>query len=142
MFDLGWSEIGLVVVIAVIILGPKELPRAMRTAGQWMRKLRMLAGDFQQHLDSMVDEAELSELRDQAKKLKNTNLTQELGRSIDPDGEVKKSLDEAKATTENSRSEIQQAAKTGDLAPAAENVAKSTDALPSPPSDPAAGSRV
>jgi sec-independent protein translocase protein TatB len=138
MFDLGWSEIGLVVVIAVIILGPKELPRAMRTAGHWMRKLRMLAGDFQQHLDAMVDEAELGELRDQAKRLKTINVSQEFGRSIDPDGAVKAALDDVKATTEDSQAQIQQAAKQGDVPPAE----KAVEALPQASADPAAGSRV
>lgn len=92
MFDLGWSEIALIVLIAVVILGPKELPNAMRTAGQWMRRFRMLASDFQRHLDVMVQEADLAEVREQAKKLAQTDLTQEIKKTIDPDGSVAQSL--------------------------------------------------
>lgn len=97
MFDIGWSELGIIAVLAVIILGPKELPRAMRTAGQWMRKLRLLANDFQKHLDDMVEEAELSDLRDQAKRLSGTNLTQELTKAVDPTGDMSRDLTNAEA---------------------------------------------
>ncbi|SIS41360.1 sec-independent protein translocase protein TatB [Insolitispirillum peregrinum] len=92
MFDLGWDEIGLIVIVAVVVLGPKELPNAMRTAGQWMRKFRMLASDFQRHLDTMVQEAELTELRDKAKQLAQTDLKSELTRAVDADGTIGQSL--------------------------------------------------
>jgi sec-independent protein translocase protein TatB len=144
MFDFGWSEIGLVVVIAVIILGPKELPRAMRTAGQWMRKLRLLAGDFQSHLDALVDEAELSEVRDQAKRLKSTNLTQELNRTIDPTGDVKKSINEVKETADASQADIKKAASDAPATAAPAEVLATDPAKPAadPVADPTTGSRV
>lgn len=98
MLDLGWSEIALIVLVAVVVLGPKELPRAMRTAGQWIRKLRLLAGDFQRHLDDMVQEAELAELRDKAKKLSQTNIENEINQAIDPDGTIARGLSTPQAS--------------------------------------------
>lgn len=98
MLDLGWSEIALIVLVAVVVLGPKELPRAMRTAGQWIRKLRLLAGDFQRHLDDMVQEAELAELRDKAKKLSQTNIGHEINQAIDPDGSIASGLSAPQAS--------------------------------------------
>lgn len=92
MFDLGWDEMAMIAIVAVIILGPKELPRTMRTAGQWMRKARMLAGDFQKHLDDMVREADLDDLKKEAEKLSKTNIGDEIDKAVDPDGSVARTL--------------------------------------------------
>lgn len=92
MFDLGWDEMALIAVVAVIILGPKELPRAMRTAGQWMRKARSLTGDFQRHMDDMIREADLDDLKKEAQKLSRTDIGREIDKTVDPDGSMGKKL--------------------------------------------------
>lgn len=92
MFDLGWSEIALIAVLAVIVLGPKELPTAMRTVARWVRKARSLAGDFQRHLDDVVKEAELDDLRKEARRIATTDIGREIDKAVDPDGSVQKSL--------------------------------------------------
>lgn len=92
MFDLGWSEIALIAVLAVIVLGPKELPTAMRTVARWVRKARNLAGEFQRHLDDVVKEAELDDLRNDARRIARTDIGQEIDKAVDPDGSVRKSL--------------------------------------------------
>src|SRR5579862_333842 len=71
MFGFGWSEILLIGAVALVVIGPKDLPRVMRTAGQWSRKLRVLAGDFQRHIDDMVRQAELDEVKREAEKAMN-----------------------------------------------------------------------
>ena len=71
MFDIGWTEMLVIAVVAIVVIGPKELPRALRTAGQWMSKARGLARDFQRHVDDMVRESELEELRQKANSIQN-----------------------------------------------------------------------
>ena len=62
MFDLGFPEIILIVIVAVIVIGPSELPRAMATAGRWIGKARRTMTHFRTGLDAMVREAELEEM--------------------------------------------------------------------------------
>ena len=62
MFDLSFSEIAIIAIIAVIAIGPKELPRALATAGRWMGKARGVMANFRTGLDGMVREAELQEM--------------------------------------------------------------------------------
>jgi sec-independent protein translocase protein TatB len=68
MFGFAWSELILIGAVALVVIGPKDLPRVMRTAGQWSRKLRFLASDFQRHVDDMVRQAELDEVKREAEK--------------------------------------------------------------------------
>ncbi|NRD88555.1 twin-arginine translocase subunit TatB [Sphingopyxis sp. BSNA05] len=62
MFDLSISEIAIIAIIAVVVIGPKELPRALATAGKWMAKGRGIMANFRTGLDAMVREAELQEM--------------------------------------------------------------------------------
>ena len=73
MLDIGWTEMLVIAVVAVVVIGPKELPKALRTAGQWMRKARGLAREFQNSIDDMVRESELEELRKQANQIHSFN---------------------------------------------------------------------
>lgn len=59
----------MIAVVAIIVIGPKDLPRALRTVGQWVGKARRVAGDFQDSVDDMVRESELDELRESANKI-------------------------------------------------------------------------
>ncbi|SIO11562.1 sec-independent protein translocase protein TatB [Parasphingorhabdus marina DSM 22363] len=62
MFDLAFSEIAIIAIVAVVVIGPKELPRALATAGKWMGKARGVMNNFRTGLDAMVREAELQEM--------------------------------------------------------------------------------
>ena len=92
MFDLAWSEIAVIGLVSVIVLGPKELPNAMRTMAKVMRKMRGLTSELQGHVNEMVREAELDELRQQVQKLSSTNITAEVTKAVDPTGEFSASL--------------------------------------------------
>lgn len=96
MLDLGWPELGLIVVLAVLILGPKELPTAMRTVAKWVKRIRGMAREFQGHLDDVVREAELQEVRDGLNKAKRMDLGREIEKEVDPTGEFTKDLDDAR----------------------------------------------
>lgn len=92
MFDFAWSELGLVALLAVLILGPKELPQAMRTIAKVVRKVRGLASEFQGHFNDMVREAELDDVRKSVQKLSSTSVSAEVNKMIDPEGEIGKAF--------------------------------------------------
>ena len=62
MFDIGATELLMIVVVAVIVIGPKDLPLALRTAGRWIGKMRRLSNHFRSGFDAMVREAEMEEM--------------------------------------------------------------------------------
>jgi sec-independent protein translocase protein TatB len=63
MFDIGWSELLVIAVVAIIVVGPKELPRLMRTFGHYVGKLRRMAADFQDQFEEAVRDSEIDEVR-------------------------------------------------------------------------------
>jgi sec-independent protein translocase protein TatB len=81
MFDIGWGELVVIGIVALIVIGPKELPTVMRTAGQWMGKIRRMASEFQSQFQEALREAELSDLKKHAEDLK-TSVTD--ATSFDP----------------------------------------------------------
>lgn len=62
MFDVGASELLLIVIVAIVVIGPKDMPLALRTAGRWMGKIRRVSGHFRSGLETMIREAELEEM--------------------------------------------------------------------------------
>lgn len=90
MFDIGWSEMALVAVVALFVVGPKDLPHVLyKMAGYW-KKVRGMAREFQGSLDNMIREAELDELRKQVSDA-SSGATEFLEKKIDVDAETKKS---------------------------------------------------
>jgi sec-independent protein translocase protein TatB len=69
MFDIGWSELVVIGVVALIAIGPKELPGALRTLGQWMGKIRRMASEFQNQFNEAMREAEMADLKKQVDNL-------------------------------------------------------------------------
>jgi sec-independent protein translocase protein TatB len=65
MFDISWTEFLLIGIVALIVIGPKELPAVMRALGQWTRKIRSLAADFQNQFHEAMREAEMADLKKQ-----------------------------------------------------------------------------
>lgn len=62
MFDIGASELLLIVIVAVVVIGPKDMPMALRTAGRWIGRMRKMSNHFRAGIDAMVREAELEEM--------------------------------------------------------------------------------
>jgi sec-independent protein translocase protein TatB len=90
--DFGWSELMLIGIVALVVIGPKDLPKALRVAGFWVRKARTLSREFQSSVEQMVREAELDEVRDQLKKASEINIDQEFRQTVDPTGSLAESL--------------------------------------------------
>lgn len=151
MLGMDWYEIAVIGLVAVMVLGPKELPKALRSLAQFMRKARKLAGEFQGHWNEMVREAELDDVKKTVQQVSNMNIGQEVEKFIDPTGEftrdLKDSLNTAKAEIEganqsinNAVADIQQAAAAepgaaANAAPATETPAVASE---TPPPTPAA----
>ena len=88
MFDLAWSEIALIAVVAVVVIGPKDLPDAVRGIARGIQKLRRMAGEFQGHLDEVVREAKLEDVRDQIRDIRNFDLKSTIEKAVDDDGSI------------------------------------------------------
>ena len=83
-FDIGWPELMLIGVVALVVIGPKDLPAALRVAGYWVRKARTLSREFHSSVEQMMREAELHEVQSQLKKATEFDLDHEFNKIIDP----------------------------------------------------------
>lgn len=78
MFDIGWSEILVIGIVALVVIGPKDLPRVLRALGKWTGQMRRMAGEFRRQFDDAMREAELTEVTDAVRDIKK-----ELGKAGD-----------------------------------------------------------
>jgi sec-independent protein translocase protein TatB len=94
MLDLAWSEIALIAVVALVVIGPKDLPEAVRGVARGIQKLRRMAGEFRSQADELVREANLDELRQQIHDIRNFNVRDEFEKTVDKDGSLRRSFDD------------------------------------------------
>lgn len=91
MFDIGWTEMALIAAVAIIVIGPKDLPLALKTVGQWMAKARAMAREFQGSVDEMIRESEIDKLKkDVEEAASKLDVTKELQATT---AEIEKSLE-------------------------------------------------
>ncbi len=90
MFDIGWGELLVIGVVALIAIGPKELPSVLRTVGQWMTKLRRMAAEFQGQFQEAIREAEMADLK---KEVDEMTATATSYTNFDPIGDVRKDIE-------------------------------------------------
>lgn len=98
MFDIGGWEFLLIAILGIIIIGPRELPGAIRTVSMFVRRARGLARDFQSGLEDVAREAEIDKLKDDLTGMADPSsatggLRRELEDAVDPDGELRDSMD-------------------------------------------------
>ena len=98
MLDIGWPELMIIALVTIIVVGPKEIPRVLRTVTQIMRKLRGMASEFQSGLDDLAREADLDDLKKDIEKTASKDLAGDLENTIDPTGEVSKSMREIESS--------------------------------------------
>jgi sec-independent protein translocase protein TatB len=89
MFGFSWGEIGLIMGVALIAIGPKDLPVAIRTVTSMIKKARGMAAEFQGHVDEMMREANLSEVKSEINKLRRFDFQSAAEQAIDPDGALR-----------------------------------------------------
>ncbi len=96
MFDIGWSELLLIGIVALVVIGPKDLPKVLRGLGAMMSKVRSMAAEFQGQFQDAMRDAELADLKKQAEDLASsaTNAIQNPVQSIE--SELQKSVGENK----------------------------------------------
>ncbi len=132
MFDLGWSELLMIAVITVIVVGPRELPRVLRTVMQGMKKLRSIAGEFQSSIDEMARDADLHDLKKKLEDTSKSDWEKEITDTVDPTGEVGSILKETKSDLDKEKQGLDQAGKQAEFSAkdALSSKKKSDDAAP------------
>jgi len=89
MFDFAWSEIALIAAVALIAIGPKDMPAAIRGITNMIKKARRMAAEFQTHVDEMVRDANLDEVRNQFNEIRNFDIKGQIERAVDEDGSLR-----------------------------------------------------
>ena len=89
MFDFAWSEIVLIGAVALIAIGPKDMPAAIRTVSSMVKKARRMAAEFQTHVDEMVREADLGDVKKVFNDIRNIDLSSAIEKHVDPDRSIR-----------------------------------------------------
>lgn len=89
MLDIGWSEMAVIALLALVIIGPKDLPRVMRTMGKWAHKARSISREFQSGIDEMVREADMEDARKTMQSVRSGGLNKIVEDTVDPTGSIK-----------------------------------------------------
>ena len=74
MFDIGWPELFLIAVVVLLVVGPKELPKVLRNVGIWINKAKVVTREFRTHVDDMIRESDLEEVREEINSTGQMNL--------------------------------------------------------------------
>jgi sec-independent protein translocase protein TatB len=134
MFDISWSHLMAIAVVALLVIGPKDLPRVLRALGRWAGKARAVAREFQSSIDQMIRESELEEVRKEVEQVASTDIGHEIEKSVDPKGELQTSLQSPELTdaVNHPTGTITTTTGTGEVAEAAGTAAPAAESAPSP----------
>lgn len=99
MLDVGWSEMLVIAVVMIVVVGPKDLPQMLRTFGRMTTKMRGMANDFQRQFNEALKEAELEDVKKSVDSLRSLNPAAEIRKQLNPfekaASDVKSSIDDA-----------------------------------------------
>jgi sec-independent protein translocase protein TatB len=95
VLDVGWQELFLIAIVALVVVGPKDLPKVLRSAARVMQKARAMNREFQASLAEMAREAELDEIKRKVEDTARFDLGDELRKSVDPTGKLSADFDPA-----------------------------------------------
>src|SRR5215510_1190472 len=144
MFDIGWSELVVIAVVALIAIGPKELPGVLRMVGQWMGKARKMAAEFQGQFQEAMREAEMAELKKSFDEVKDAATGFSSGNvmtSLQKDVSDALRIDDVDKPAEGSAASIEPPATPGDAAATSSDAAAtSSDAAATSSDAPATSS--
>ena len=134
MLDLGWTEMMVIALVALIVIGPKELPRALKTIAGIVRKMRAMAREFQSGVEDVIREAELDDFKRDIDKATSLDIGGAIENTIDPTGTVNEVLtledDTAVKETGGPATTVKESADPAEGIPAAEPVEKVETAEP------------
>jgi len=99
MFDFAWSEIALIGVVALVLIGPKDMPVAIKAVSDMVKKARRMASELQGHVDEMVKDTSIAEVRQQINDIRNFDIRGEIERAVDSDGAIRASFADDKLRT-------------------------------------------
>lgn len=140
MFGIDSPELLVIAVVALLVIGPKELPKMLRSWGKWMSQMRGMASEFRGHVDEMVRQSELDDVKKQLEGTSGLDL-----QSLDPTKQIKsaiqegmaegeKAFNEAKSSFDNPLAEPESAPQ---IAAESQPAAITSEPLPGPPPEPA-----
>ena len=111
MFDFGWQEFLVIAFVLVLVVGPKDVPKVLKTVTKYIRNMRQMASEFHRGIENMADEADL---KDSFNELKNNNIDKTIQSHLDPDNEVTKALQQAKDSADlaNETNKVKETLKT------------------------------
>ncbi len=84
MFDIGWTEMLVIAIVMIVVVGPKDLPKMLRTFGRTTTKLRAMAGDFRKQFDEALKEAELDDVKGLVDDMRKLNPANEIKQALNP----------------------------------------------------------
>ena len=105
MPDIGWQELFLIALVTILVVGPKEIPRVLRTVSLWAQKIRGMAREFQSGIDDLAREADLDDFRKELAEAKDFDVGRNIEDMIDPTGEHAKSIQDLENSVESSLEE-------------------------------------
>ena len=147
MFDIGWQEIIILMLIALIVVGPKDLPRIVKTAGQWMGKARGYARDFQRTIEEAADATEIDaikkEINEANKELTTASRdvadgTDSMNKMFSEDAMKSSKTEAAKPNGGKAPADEATGADGGTAEPATESEPAAAEATPATPATPTA----
>ncbi|WP_419901486.1 Sec-independent protein translocase protein TatB [Kiloniella sp.] len=100
MFDIGWSEMMVVAVLTLLIMGPKELPNTLRSVSKWIKKAKGLAREFQSGVDDVIRESDLQDARKALEGSNSESIRKTIEEVIDPSKSLTKASQEVKDEVE------------------------------------------
>lgn len=93
MFDIGWPELFVIALVALVVIGPKDLPKVMRAVGRWVGKAKRVTYEFKSHVDEMMRESELDEVRQQIREATQGDPSAYVEKSVDPDKKIREAFE-------------------------------------------------
>ncbi|MCF8468625.1 MAG: Sec-independent protein translocase protein TatB [Sneathiella sp.] len=133
MFDIGWSEMMFVVIIAVLVIGPKDLPQAISTIGKYVRKARAMARDFQSGINDLARETELADIKKDLEKNTDFNIKKQVEDAVDPTGSFADMINDVKPQIVDPRESAKKIDKADEKATGTEAGKKPETAAVAPP---------
>jgi sec-independent protein translocase protein TatB len=135
MFGIDAPELLIIAVVALLVVGPKELPSLLRTVGRWVASMRVMASEFRGHVDDMVRQSELDEIKKQMEAVKEDTVL-DLN-ALDPTREIKDAIAAGEADANKAVADINQAWTEPTSTEPASTEPASPEALPAPEPAPA-----